>query len=421
MGPGFFPLDEELGLLPGELSPWLWQSMVRLGTWLPFEQAPEALRWFAQVSVGEETARRLTEAAGTAQCRLQEAEVVRLEREVPEPPAGPAVQQLSADGAMVPLVHGEWAEVKTLAVGTVGTRPGRDGPPVVSTTDLSYFSRLADAQTFTRLALVELQRRGTATAGVVCGVCDGAEWEQGFLDYHRPDAVRILDFGHAAEHLGEAGRAVWGTGSAALGAWLSGQLHDLKHGDPETVFQALRDLPVAQAAHPQEAATVREGTLGYLEARREQVQYPDFVAQGYPIGSGSVESANKLVVEARLKGSGMHWARANVNPMLALRNVACNDRWAEAWPAISREVRRQTSQQRGEQQRQRHLARRAARPAPVPAPTTAPIAPPPVAAATAPRAERPKQVVNGRPTAEHPWKRPFSSQYRRPTLIPAKS
>jgi hypothetical protein len=56
-------------------------------------------------------------------------------------------------------------------------------------------------------------------------------------------------------------------------------------------------------------------------SRRRQIAYADFQIQGYPIGSGMVESANKLVVEQRLKGAGMHWARRNVTPMLALRAV----------------------------------------------------------------------------------------------------
>ena len=55
-----------------------------------------------------------------------------------------------------------------------------------------------------------------------------------------------------------------------------------------------------------------------------------------------VESANKLVVEDRLKGAGMHWAEANVNPMLALRNAVCNDRWEESWTVIEREQRGQS-------------------------------------------------------------------------------
>ena len=47
-----------------------------------------------------------------------------------------------------------------------------------------------------------------------------------------------------------------------------------------------------------------------------------------------VESANKLVVEARLKGAGMHWRRSHVDPMLALRNLLGNDRWEQEWPHI---------------------------------------------------------------------------------------
>jgi hypothetical protein len=57
--------------------------------------------------------------------------------------------------------------------------------------------------------------------------------------------------------------------------------------------------------------------------------YPQFQRQGWPIGSGSVESANVGVVQARLKGIEMHWERKNVNPMLALRLGVCNDRWDE--------------------------------------------------------------------------------------------
>jgi hypothetical protein len=80
------------------------------------------------------------------------------------------------------------------------------------------------------------------------------------------------------------------------------------------------------------ALPVVRGSLEYLGKRREQIRYAEYELMGLPIGSGIVESANKLLVEERLKGSGMHWARQNVNPMLALRAVAFNDRWAGAMP-----------------------------------------------------------------------------------------
>ena len=101
-------------MLPGELSPSAAEGLVLLGAWMPFTPAAEYLARFWQVPVSTATARRHTEAGGAAYVAIQTAEVERLEREAPEPPPGPAVQQLSADGAMVPLVGGQWAEVRTV-------------------------------------------------------------------------------------------------------------------------------------------------------------------------------------------------------------------------------------------------------------------------------------------------------------------
>lgn len=127
----FSPFDEALGLLPGALSPRLVEALARLGTKLPFGQAAEELQAGWGVWVSEDTARRVTAAAGAASVAVQEAALARLERELPAPPPGPAVQQVSADGAMVPLVGGDWAAVKTLAVGTLTSVPGKDGPPKI--------------------------------------------------------------------------------------------------------------------------------------------------------------------------------------------------------------------------------------------------------------------------------------------------
>jgi len=403
VGPGFSPLDEELALLPGDLSPTVAEGVTRLGTWMPFGPAARLLGFFWGVAVSESSVRRQTESAGAAYVAVQAAERERVDREGAEPPPGPPIQQLSLDGAMVPLVGGEWAEVKTAVIGTVTTRRGPEGPEV-HTEHPSYFSRLADAATFTQEVGIELFTRGTASAGTVVAVSDGAEWIQGVVDTYRRDAIRILDFPHAVEHLTGASQAIWGVGSAAARTWVTTHAHTLKHDDPEDVLAALRDLPVAEATDPVAAAAVQEAALRYLTTRREHIQYATFQAQGYPIGSGAVESANKLTVEARMKGSGMHWARCHVNPLLALRTVACAERWASAWPLICQELRRR---------------RQAHRQAPVQA--THPAAPPtPLSAAAVksvvgrkparpttlhqPPRQHPPMVVHGTPTANHPWR-----------------
>jgi hypothetical protein len=392
-------------LLPGELSATLAEGVARLGTKMPFAQAATELAYFWGVELEETTLRRHTEAAGAAYVAEQSAELERLERERPAAPVGPTVQYLSADGAMVPLVGGQWAEVKTLAIGEVAVRPSADGLPEAHTTNLTYFSRLADAEMFTRQAYVEAYQRGTEVAGVVCAVQDGAEWLQGLVDVLRPDAVRILDFPHAVEHLTAAAQPVLGIGTPAFKAWLDEQAHTLKHAadGARQALAALARLPVHVTADPILAAEARDRALAYFTKRLPQVQYAAFQSAGYPIGSGSTESANKVVVEVRLKGSGMHWAREHVNPLVALRTVACTDRWAEVWPRIIARLRTEAEQRRHSRWRQHH-------PAPGPPPCEPPT--PPVvdaieqpAAAKATPVPRGKSVVNGRPTAFHPWKR----------------
>src|SRR5262245_59618820 len=62
----FFPLEEELQLVPGHLTPTLQEQVVRLSTWMPFGQAVREFQWFTQVPLSEFLARQLTEAAGAA-------------------------------------------------------------------------------------------------------------------------------------------------------------------------------------------------------------------------------------------------------------------------------------------------------------------------------------------------------------------
>jgi len=171
-----------------------------------------------------------------------------LERTFPAAPPGPAVAQWSMDGAFVPLVGGDWAEVKTAAIGTVTTRRNKAGEREVHTTDLSYCSRLADVASFGRRFQLEVFYRGTQTAGTVVAVQDGADWIQGLFDTYRRDAVRVLDFAHLVEHLATAARAVYGADSPGFQAWLAVAAHILKHRGPDEILVELRQLPISAAA-----------------------------------------------------------------------------------------------------------------------------------------------------------------------------
>lgn len=388
------------------MSPRLLARVVRSASQLPFAKAAEDVTDYWGMWLDAETVRRVSEAAGAAYVAVQEAEVARLEREWPAPPQGAPMVQVSVDGAFVPLRHGEWAEVKTLAIGTITHTRNREGEAEVHTTDLSYFSRLAEAGDFTHQARGEVHRRGVQTAALVAAINDGSRWTQGIADVYRPDATRILDFPHPLEHLTLAAQTTFGAGTLAAQTWWRQQAHDLKQEGPAPVLAALRLLPVETAADPVAAAKTRRETLGYLEARLDELRYPQFLAQGLPIGDGAVESANKLVVEARLKGSGMRWERINVNPMVALCNALCSKRWVEAWMAISAHLRQQDAQRRRTRWLQRHSPAAPPLADPAPAPANLPL----LRSAAKKLRERAKpapRIVDGRPTKDHPWRQPL--------------
>ena len=389
--------------MSGGLTPRGEEMLVRLASWMPFEQAREFLQDLVGIQVSKATARRATLATGEAALAVCEAEVECLKRDLPQAPAGAGKHLLSADGAMVHLVGGEWAEVKTLVMGEV-TRNKRGE---VCTQQISSFSRLAEAERFAEAALVETHRRGLERAAAVCAVQDGAEWLQGLVDYHRPDAVRILDFAHAASAISDIGEAVRVAGGRLPARWLDGVLHRLKHQGPQRV---LKHLARVVARYPSQASQEK---LTYVQKRETHMQYPAYQAAGWPIGSGSVESANKGVVEARLKGAGMRWGRQNVNPMLVLRNAVCNRQWHETWrTSLAHRRALRTSQRQADSQQRLTRAfwtlvfwgARVYR-----------LTHPSVHACISPTAEALAEHSTRRPGSGYSWRKPF---LRRPPSTP---
>ncbi len=399
VGQVFSPLDEELALQPGSLTPRQQEHLTHLAMWMPFERAAQMLERLLGVQVSEPTVRRSTQRAGALYETRQTAQ--SQQQSPAELPTRSAEKQvISIDGAYVPLVNGQWAEVRTVAIGEVKEELTVAGQRQVHTCHLSYFSRMTDAVTFGDGAQVEMQRRGVSQAQSVCAVADGADWIQDFVDLHRPDAVRILDFPHAAEHLNRLIEALQHAGITLPANVLDRSLHMLKHRGPGLLLRWCDRLPAALS----ELEAVQQ-QLHYFRKRESLLQYRAYQQQGWPIGSGMVESANKVVVQARLKGAGMHWAAAHVNPMLALRTAVCRERWDEAWQDTIQEQcsQRATSRKlRATTRVQSQLARLLLLllrlcPSPSKPKPALPVPSHPGPAATLPG--------SCRPSAHHPWKR----------------
>ncbi len=307
--------------------------MTRLGSKLPFREAAEEVWYSHRVRVNEASLRQITHRHGAAAEALIRQEVETLERDAPDASANPQNLLISVDGAFVQLTSGEWREVKSLAVGEFSTEwePGTWNSRV-KTSQLSYFSRSYPAREFERYALAELHRRGVENARRVVAVNDGAEWIQGFLDYHCPKATRVIDFAHAAGYVAQAGKAVWQEESQTFQDWFTSACHGLKHNPPQETIANLH-LIIPKAKSDTQASLI-DGAIFYLQSRLHMLDYAHFRHCGYPIGSGCVESGHKVVVQQRMKGAGMRWAEHHLDPMLSLRNLVCNGTWEAGWRQI---------------------------------------------------------------------------------------
>ena len=194
------------------------------------------------------------------------------------------------------------------------------------------------------MALYEWQQRGGDNAQRVVAVNDGAIWIQSFIDYHCPNATRVIDFAHAQSYVATIGKAIYGAETDTFKNWYSRMSHQLGHLPPQRTLSELCFLQQQHPDHPQ--ADLIDQSLFYLNSRQEMIDYPHFRKMQIPIGSGIVESGHKVVMQRRMKQAGMRWAEANLNPMLTLRMALCNKHWGSSWHSIVSHCRQTNRQKR---------------------------------------------------------------------------
>jgi hypothetical protein len=149
------------------------------------------------------------------------------------------------------------------------------------------------------------------------------------MHFQRVEVV-VLDFYHAAEHLGDLARALYPQDEAGRAVWLKQWCHRLKHEGGQAVLDDLR------AMGPTCAAPARE-TLGellrYFGNQVSRMDYPRYLSHGWWIGSGPIESACKTVIGKRMKGGGMRWGEGGADGISHLRALICGglEVWDDYW------------------------------------------------------------------------------------------
>ena len=149
--------------------------------------------------------------------------------------------------------------------------------------------------------------------------------------------VEVPDFWHAIEKLSLAADAAFGPDKKASKKWFKAKRHILRD-DPDgvgKVMDALRYL----LRKGRGSAEIRK-VLDYFRNNRSRMNYYHVAEEGYPIGSGEVEAANKMLVTHRLKRSGQRWGRDGGQGVLAFRALLKSDRFNRAWAMVVPRMKR---------------------------------------------------------------------------------
>ena len=159
---------------------------------------------------------------------------------------------------------------------------------------------------------------------------DGAEALQDKMRAALPSFTLVLDIIHAVEYLWDAANALLGERHPDRTAWVRDHLIALLQGQTDQVVSAL----TVAADAPTRSATQRTAiaaTIRYYRRNAPYMHYDQYLARGWPIGTGVIESACGHLVKDRMEQAGMRWTKDGAHAILDLRAIRVTDDWDAYW------------------------------------------------------------------------------------------
>lgn len=172
----------------------------------------------------------------------------------------------------------------------------------------------------------QVRERNPGEKKTVVAVMDGekALWEVQKL--FLPEAVGILDLFHVLERLWNAAHVFHAEGSAAAEEFVQDRLRMLLQGKVGGVISGLRQRLTKDTLSVAKRKALNT-VIGYFQNNRERMRYDEYLAAGYPIGSGVAEGACRHLVKDRLEQTGMRWTVTGAQALLHLRALYLNGDW----------------------------------------------------------------------------------------------
>ena len=181
-------------------------------------------------------------------------------------------------------------------------------------------------QCFARLAWSAIMRAGSEKT-LVC-LMDGQRSLWSLKESWFPRATGVLDIFHVMERLWKVAHAFHGEGTQAAELQVDRHLRLLLEGKVSCVIGLYKRMLDQHKLKGEKAKTVRE-TITYFDNNKQYMKYDEYIAAGYPIGTGVVEGACRHFVKDRMELAGMRWEIEGAQAMLSLRALYLNDQWSD--------------------------------------------------------------------------------------------
>jgi len=320
---GRFPLDETLALhrhyTPAVTQLMCWASAMDSS----FELASETLSRFAGLTIPGRQVQRVVNDLGSQasawmrnrppQQRSAPVEILNIQADMTGIPMRP--EELKGIKGKQPDGSAKTRQIKTGCVFTQSL--DANGDPQRDPLSSTYLTKFCDVADFGALLRSEAMKRGYANARKTVFIGDGAEWIWNIADDCFKDAVQIVDFYHACEHLHSLCQLLEpdeSKGKALFSAWRK-RLRN--NGLPRLIIETAKYA----AGLDQNLRKQIDAELNYFNKNAGRMTYRTFRSKGYFIGSGAVEGACRHIVAQRAKLSGMRWLCSGADNVLAFRSI----------------------------------------------------------------------------------------------------
>jgi hypothetical protein len=330
-------MDSYLGLsgLPFKITP---AAMLKIAYWAQnqssYRRAEAAISEALNITVDNDTIRNVTNFVGSAvfknDCAKANEAFRALESgSIKYPQSVDGVIYIQTDGAALNTrIKDEsgstWRENKLGEVFTSKDirywtdHKGRRQHQILRKEYISYVGSVTE---FKKHLLACSLRNGYGQFNETVVLSDGATWIRNMVEEVFPDAQQILDFYHLCENVYTFAKALFNMDESKYTPWAKNICSHLKASQYNCV---LRELEPHKNKNPNGCSV---NLYGYIKNNIRNIDYAAYQEKGYFIGSGAIESGNKLILQDRLKRAGMRWNTMTAQAVLTLKSKAESGLW----------------------------------------------------------------------------------------------